>query len=142
LNINDIQADAPQDGDWLKNIFRRQAELETKYEGIEQDNGFYVPEMPVDLDNHRDQLFLKDAAYRAVEEISEATNCLKNKPWKQTHVPTDKEHFFEEAADATHFWIRFWLYIFGPDPDDAAEAMYKFYFKKSEVNKFRQESKY
>lgn len=142
MNINDITTEAPEDGDWLKNIFRRQFELEDKYEPIERSNGFYVPSMPVDLDNNHDQLFIKDAAYRAIEEISEATNCLKNKPWKQTQLPTDLTHFFEEMADATHFFVRMWLYMFGPNPDDAAEAMYKFYFKKSEVNKFRQESKY
>lgn len=141
MNINDIQSDPPAFGDRLVNMMKRQLELEQKYEHIERANGFHVPEMPVDIDNAQVQWFIKDAAYRCIEELSEATNCLKNKPWKVTQVPTDQIHFLEEMADATHFFIRMFIYLYG-NPQDAAEAMYKLYFKKSEVNKFRQESQY
>lgn len=141
MNINDIKAEAPEDGDWLKNMCRRQFELEQKYEDIERGNGFHVPQMPVDIDDALTQWFIKDAAYRAVEELSEATNCLKNKPWKQSQVLTDQQHFLEELADYLHFSIRIFIYLAG-DPDKAAEMMYRLYFKKSEVNKFRQETAY
>lgn len=142
MNINDIDTDAPEEGDWLRNMFRRQAELEKKYEPIERVNGQWIPNMPIDIDDHLTQGFLKDAAYRVIEEISEMTNTLKNKWWKQTQLPTDVVHHDEELADAWHFWIRYALYRFGPDPDVAADTVYRLYFKKSEVNKFRQESKY
>lgn len=156
MNVTDITADAPEVlstdvadrpelvfrvRDMLETMMQRQYELEAKYEDIERANGLYVPVMPVDLDDARSQWFLKDAAYRCIEELSEATNCLKNKPWKTTQVPTDQVHFIEELADATHFFIRIWLYLYG-NPKDAAEAMYKTYFKKSEVNKFRQATNY
>ena len=166
MNVTDIKSEAPaifekdiKSGmhyaerirDMLEEMFKRQHELELKYEHIEEENGFSwnpnnLPSglfsgMPMDLNNPQNQWFIKDGAYRMIEEISEATNCLKNKPWKTTHVPTDEVHFLEELADAQHFWIRLWLYIFG-SPQAAAEAMYKMYFKKSEVNKFRQETKY
>jgi hypothetical protein len=141
VNVNDIDTVAPEEGDWLENIFARQTALEEKYEDIEAANGFSRPD-GVDwevsgLDDPHTQWFLKDAAYRVVEELSEATNCLKNKPWKTTHVPTDKTHYYEELADAFHFFIRLCIYS-GLD----AEKLYRLYFKKSEVNKFRQESNY
>lgn len=136
VNILDIDTEAPEEGDKLENIFSRQQELEDKYERIESDNGFPRP-TESSLDDPQLQAYIKDAAYRMVEELSEATNCLKNKPWKSTHVPTDENHFYEELADAWHFFIRLNL-IAGLD----AEKVYRLYFKKSEVNKFRQESNY
>lgn len=137
MNINDIKTEAPTTGDKLENIFGRQLELELKYDHIEQANGFNNMGLKVDLDSPAAQWYIKDAAYRVIEELSEATNCLKNKPWKTTHVPTDQPHFYEELADAFHFFVRLCL-IVGLD----ADSLYKFYFKKSEVNKFRQESDY
>lgn len=136
MNINDIEVEAPEDGDKLENIFRRQQELEDKYGPIEAANGLPHPTSR-SLDDYARQRFLKDAAYRVVEELSEATNCLKNKPWKTTPVLTDQEHFYEEVADAFHFFIRFCL-----EANITAEGLYKLYFKKSEVNKFRQKSNY
>jgi len=141
VNILDIETDAPEGGDKLENIFSRQQELEDKYEDIEAANGFNHPDggdwEVGGLDDAHTQWFLKDAAYRVVEELSEATNCLKNKPWKTTQVPTDANHYYEELADAFHFFIRLCMYS-GLD----AEKMYRLYFKKSEVNKFRQETNY
>jgi dimeric dUTPase (all-alpha-NTP-PPase superfamily) len=137
LNINDIKTEAPSGVDMLQAIFERQLELETKYHGIEKANGFKNLGVNVDLDSPAAQSYIKDAAYRVVEELSEATNCLKNKPWKTTHVPTDQQHYFEELMDALHFFVRLCL-ISGL----TAEDVFKLYFKKSEVNKFRQESDY
>lgn len=136
VNINDIETEAPEEGDWLINIFARQRELENRYEDIEESNGFPRPS-ELDLDDAKTQAFLKDAAYRMIEEISEATNCLKNKPWKTTQVPTDQNHFYEEIADAWHFFVRFCIYA-----GLTAEDVYRLYFKKSEVNRFRQETNY
>lgn len=136
MNINDVVTEAPEDGDWLQNIFDRQQELEDKYESIEASNGFPVPASR-NLNDYANQRYLKDAAYRIVEEISEATNCLKNKPWKTTPVTTDEMHYYEEMSDAFHFFIR-WAIKSGL----TAEGLYKLYFKKSEVNRFRQKSNY
>lgn len=136
MNINDIETEAPTDGDKLENIFRRQQELEDKYGPIEARNGLPRPTSR-NLNDYARQRYLKDAAYRVVEELSEATNCLKNKPWKTSPIVTDEDHYFEEVADAFHFFIRFCIES-GLD----AESLYRLYFKKSEVNKFRQESNY
>lgn len=136
MNVTDIETEAPQDGDWLQNIFARQQELEDKYESIEAANGYPEPASR-SLNDPARQRYLKDAAHRIIEELSEATNTLKNKPWKSTFVPTDEVHYFEEFADAFHFMIRMAI-----KSGMTAEDLYKWYFKKSEVNKFRQESNY
>lgn len=136
MNINDIKTEAPEDGDKLENIFRRQQELEDKYGPIEAANGYPAPTSR-NLNDYARQRYIKDAAYRVIEELSEATNTLKNKPWKTTPVLTDEVHFYEEIADAFHFFIRFCI-----NANIDAETLYKLYFKKSEVNKFRQESNY
>ena len=137
MNIKDVETPVNM-GDMLCSIFRRQMELMKKYHPIEKSNGLLITEdVPVDLDDKLGQQRLKDFAWRVTEELGEAMNCLKNKPWKQTHMETDKEHFYEEIADAFHFFIELCI-IAGLD----AEKLYDLYFRKSEVNKFRQRSKY
>ena len=69
--------------------------------------------------------------------LGRAMNSLKNKPWKQTHMITDREVFFD------NMFMTFIAYVglmdrVGVTPDE----MYNLYFRKSEVNKFRQRSQY
>jgi hypothetical protein len=150
MNITDVRKEAPVPSveyDRLELMFERQWELENKYRPMEMEKGhfphFIHPEddFPVDLSNDDAQLFIKDAMERVIEEMMEAANTLKNKPWKNTHVETDELHFFEELADAQHFWLRLWLIVCG-GPKKAAAMMYGLYFQKSEVNKFRQDTNY
>jgi hypothetical protein len=135
MNIRDIEGDVPP-GDLLKWIFARQQELMEKYHPLEQAKGVDA-HAPVDLHTCRGQQRLKDLTYRCIEELAEATGCLKNRPWKQTEVETDVDHFLEELADAFHFFIELCLAV-GLD----AEGLTKLYFKKSMVNEFRQRSQY
>ena len=138
MNIKDIKTEAPVDGDWLKNIFLRQRELLDKYHEIEKQNGLLLYEgVPADLHNRKGQVHIRELIRRVVEELFEASHTLKNSPWKQSHVLTDEDHFYEELSDAFHFFIELCITV-GIDP----EALYKLYFKKSEVNKFRQRSAY
>lgn len=132
--------------DMLSTIFEGQHHLmhdaepgAENYDQIERRNGAVrVPvEMYGELDDRRVQMQLKDLAYRVVEELSEATNCLKNKPWKDTFVETDKPHFYEELADALHFFVEL-LTVSGL----TAEQVFELYFQKHAVNRFRQESRY
>ncbi len=137
MNIDDVK-ESEIKGDKLETIFKRQLELIEKYHVIEKANGLLITEdVPVDLDSAKGQQRLKDFAWRVTEELGEAMNCLKNKPWKQTQMETDKEHFVEEIADAFHFFIELCILI-GLD----AESLTNIYLKKSEVNKFRQRSQY
>ncbi|KKK72364.1 hypothetical protein LCGC14_2904630, partial [marine sediment metagenome] len=124
-------------GDWLQNIFLRQRELMEKYDEIERMNGFHVPTPPVDLHDRRSQAYIRELIRRTVEELFESSHCLKNSAWKQSHILTDEDHFYEELADAFHFFIELCIAV-GLD----AEDLYTVYFKKSEVNKFRQRSAY
>ena len=70
--------------------------------------------------------------------IGNAMNKLKNKPWKQTHMVTDKEAFKVNLLSA---WLGFFR-VLGNKYDLKAEDIFTCYFKKSEVNNFRIASKY
>jgi hypothetical protein len=136
MNIKDIPL-VKTTGDMFKAIFTRQKELEVKYHVIEKNNGALVQELPLDLNTFLGQERARMLIYRVAEEMFEAGNCLRNKAWKQSQVPVDSDHFLEELADATHFLVQ--LYI---ELGLTAEDVCNLYFKKSEVNKFRQETKY
>ena len=115
----------------------KQAELDSKYAAIEAANGFPWPTLPVDLDDRKSQAFIKELNQRLVTELFECMECLKNKAWKETHMPTDKDHFFEELSDALHFFLEL-INAVGLTPDQ----LYRLYWAKHQVNRFRQESHY
>lgn len=73
----------------------------------------------------------------AFYKICITSNCLKNKPWKKTQMRSDKVRFKKCIQEAFKSLI-YLLYIFGLTP----ESIYRIYIKKSEVNKFRQNSEY
>jgi hypothetical protein len=137
MNINDVEFQ-DRGGDMLEEIFARQRELMEKYHVIEAKNGLLqTPDIPVNLHDAKGQARLKDFAWRITEELGEAMNCLKNKPWKQTQMLTDVKHYYEELADAFHFFVELCI-LSGLNARD----LYELYFRKSEVNKFRQRSNY
>lgn len=80
---------------------------------------------------------LSDAVLQVVYYLGIAMNCLKQKPWKQSHQLTDKVVFFNYIDLA----FRALLDIYATGGKDADFA-YKTYFKKSLVNNFRMESNY
>ena len=64
-----------------------------------------------------------------------AANCLKNKPWKSTHVPTDIQKFISHLNDAMESLINLF--------DRCTEKeVYNLYFKKNQVNQDRIKSNY
>lgn len=124
--------------DKLDEIFARQRELMDKYHLIEAANGLLVTDqVPVDLNDPRGQARLKEMAWRTVEELAEAMNELKNRPWKQSHTPTNKEAFREEVVDALHFFIELCI-LAGFTP----QSLHDQYLNKAAKNTARQESKY
>lgn len=139
MNINNFPDIVLPDGDLLKHIFDRQKQLEEKYHDIESKNlGFDIPHIgELDINSYRGQHYLKDLAWRVTEELGEAMNCLKLKPWKSTVQLTDVDHYLEEIVDALHFFIML-MQFSGFDHETAA----KYYLMKNEVNKFRQRSNY
>lgn len=71
-----------------------------------------------------------------IEKLGMTCNCLKNKPWKQSNMVTDKKAFKENLSTAWHAYII--LLAYNMDADEVADI----YLKKSQVNKFRQRSNY
>lgn len=139
VNVLDKEDVKLPEGDLLMNIFEAQHELIDKYSDIEHSRGALVidPDEFGNIDHRFVQWRIKDLMQRCIEEMMEAANCLKNKPWKQSEVTTDKTHYYEEIADALHFFVEMCI-TSGMDAEDLALM----YHKKHAVNQFRQESKY
>lgn len=74
---------------------------------------------------------------RFIEQLAMMCNCLKNKPWKQSMMKTDREAFYNRLAEAWVCYITI-LVISGMGAEDIANV----YLKKSQVNKFRIRSAY
>lgn len=75
-------------------------------------------------------------AYLVVEELGKAMNCLKQKPWKQTHILTDKAKYRTHLIQANvHFFATAFLLM---DPKE----LYDVYCRKKQVNEFRIRSQY
>jgi len=77
------------------------------------------------------------SAWDVVYYLGLMCNCLKNKPWKQTEMLTDRPKFEKYLKQA---WIRM-IRIF-KDCDLEEKDIYTLYFKKQCVNLFRIRSKY
>lgn len=71
-----------------------------------------------------------------VMQLGMMCNCLKNKPWKQTNMVTDKENFYEHLQTV-------WVVYFSLLSNVLGEGeVIETYLRKSQVNKFRQRSNY
>lgn len=72
-----------------------------------------------------------------IRKLGMMCNTLKNKPWKQSHMKTDKEAFKEKLGEVWEIYIHILTNSLG-NSDTIADV----YLKKSQVNKFRQRSNY
>lgn len=92
------------------------------------------------LDILRDKGLVEDPVLtkleRFVMNLGMTCNCLKNKPWKQTNMITDKEHFRSQLVKTWYSYIG----LIGGSL--SAEEIALVYLKKSQVNQFRQRSGY
>lgn len=72
-----------------------------------------------------------------IENLAMMCNCLKNKPWKQSMMKTDKEAFYSRLVKS---WICYMAILAssGLEPSTIADI----YLRKSQVNQFRQRSNY
>lgn len=72
-----------------------------------------------------------------IEQLAMMCNCLKNKPWKQSMMKTDRTAFYNRLGQA---WVCYTtiLVVAGMDAEEIAMV----YLKKSQVNQFRQRSNY
>lgn len=77
------------------------------------------------------------AYWAVIYYLSMVGNTLKNKPWKQTEMPTDVDKF------DLNLGLAFKALFICFETMDADEAMvFNFYTRKNQVNKFRQDSNY
>lgn len=122
--------------DKLEAIFQKQRELLEKFHEIEASHGLLPdPNIPVNLETHQGQAVIKSRAWNVAEELAEAMNELKNRPWKQKTYPVDLAKYYEEIVDALHFFIELCI-LSGLD----AQQLYDMYMVKSNINKHRQVS--
>lgn len=94
------------------------------------------------VENSRDNIleYSRDLNFwvsRFIEQLAMMCNCLKNKPWKQSMMKTDREAFYNRLAEAWACYITI-LVVSGMGAEDIANV----YLKKSQVNQFRQRSNY
>lgn len=73
---------------------------------------------------------------RFIMNIGMTCNCLKNKPWKQSNMITDKEMFYKNLSKTWVSYLSIMLSVMD------VEGIVNTYLKKSQVNKFRQRSNY
>lgn len=138
------------EGDKLDRIFSAQADLMSNYKGIAEQHYSKIFKSEVkfsdesfkggshNIHTKEGNYLIRDMLNAASQEIGEAIQVLKNwKAWKQTEMPSDEEHFKEELIDALHFFVEACIFA-----GITSEELYEIYFKKNEVNHFRQESNY
>lgn len=115
--------------DILSTMFSQQREHMQEYAQISFDS--LHPSLYGDLEDRKVQAAIREYAGYTIEELlGEAiSGHLKNKPWKQTPRPVNREEFLEELADAWHFFIE--LHIIA---GVSAEEVFQAYFKKSLEN--------
>lgn len=86
---------------------------------------------------NRDCYSLNDLISDHVCYLGMMCNCLKNKPWKQTMMKTNKENFYNHLKLV---WINYMAILTSQDLTE--EEITDIYLRKSQVNKFRQRSNY
>lgn len=125
--------------DLLVNMFLRQVGHKMEYDKIYRARGLDpVPQSGWgNLNDPRLQLEIRTTFAYLVEELMEAINLLKNKPWKQTPRSTDPEAFYKELADAWHFWLELMI-LCGMTPD----KIQKYYFLEAQKNDTRRAEGY
>lgn len=75
-------------------------------------------------------------AWDTVVSLGLVGNTCKNKPWKQTNVPTDEAKFKANLFDSFYRYMRLLAYL-----GDLTLSI-RFYLSKADVNKFRIRSNY
>ncbi len=152
MNLKDRSGESKNDhaGDKLDKIFSGQKALMPKYKEIAEEHYAKIFKQKVhfsaeawsgsssNLHTKEGNYLIRDMLNAAAQEIGETIQVMKNwKAWKATEMPTDVTHFKEEFVDILHFLIEAAI-LAGITPDE----LFDLYFKKNEVNHFRQDSKY
>lgn len=121
--------------DILSTMFTQQANHMAAYDSLQ---GTHTRTADVyGLEDRKVQAGIREFAGYTTEEMYEAINHLKNKPWKQTDKLVNRDEFLEELADAWHFFIEMHI-IAGV----TAHEVFMAYFAKTITNNERRASGY
>lgn len=105
--------------------------------GYDLPSEYTLKQLIEDNGTFRNCYSLNDLVADHVQYLGMMCNCLKNKPWKQTMMRTNKENFYH------HLKLVWFNYIsILTHQDFTEEDITDIYLKKSQVNKFRQRSNY
>lgn len=99
--------------------------------------GATLQERMDELTKHENYRGVSGQAFQVVIGLGLACNCLKNKPWKQSHVKTDLIKFQGLTTASFNAFL-----VLAKRAMMDAEKLYNFYFRKNKVNQFRQRSNY
>lgn len=134
VNILDVD---PSD---LYAVYGKLDKLQALFKLIEDFGMLYDMKFPDNqhaLHSREHQRLVREVANSGVEEVYEALNCLKNKPWNRRDIQTDLQHYNDELADSVIFFIQ-WLRISGL----TADKIFDLVLRKMKVNEFRIASGY
>ncbi len=152
MNTKETTGETKNDyeGDKLDRIFAAQGDLMKNYKAIAEAHYSKIFRTPVkfsdevwaggeqNLHTKEGSYLIRDMINAAAQELNEAIQTNKNwKAWKADEIMTDVDHFKEEMVDALHFYVEALLFA-----GVSAEELFTLYFKKNEVNHFRQKSNY
>ena len=87
--------------------------------------------------SNRDFYSLNDLVSDHVMYLGMMCNCLKNKPWKQSMMKTNKENFYKHLKLV---WSNYIAILTSQDLTE--EEITDLYLRKSQVNQFRVRSNY
>ena len=104
--------------------------------------GYDLPEYTtlkdlIEEGSYRDCYTLNDLVSDHVMYLGMMCNCLKNKPWKQSMMKTNKENFYKHLKLV---WSNYVDIVTSQDLTE--EEITDLYLRKSQVNQFRQRSNY
>ena len=104
--------------------------------------GYDLPEYTtlkdlIEEGTYRDCYSLNDLVSDHVMYLGMMCNCLKNKPWKQSMMKTNKENFYKHLKLV---WSNYIAILTSQDLTE--EEITDLYLRKSQVNQFRVRSNY
>ena len=104
--------------------------------------GYDLPEYTtlkdlIEEGSYRDCYTLNDLVSDHVMYLGMMCNCLKNKPWKQSMMKTNKENFYKHLKLV---WSNYVAILTSQDLTE--EEITDLYLRKSQVNQFRVRSNY
>lgn len=129
VNIMDVSPEA------LLEEFRGRDSLKAIFELVSRQD--HSSPKTIDLDTKVGQLAWKHILFCLTEELYEAANVLKSRPWVSTEYQVDKNHLADELADSIWFFTRL-LQLSGY----TAEQTFELLVRKFIVNEFRRNTGY